>query len=356
MAQRVKREYDYVYLTNTPSFYKLNLCQRLGETGVKVLLVLYGYGAEAVNKELNDTERWSFDYEFLYKGDSNKRSVYSTFKALRRLMRSVECKKVLFAGWMANEYNLYSFLSSKRKNVMVVESTIKESQVSGFKGWIKRRITGRMSSALPSGVRHTELLRVLGFKGRCEMTGSVGIFHKPQRPQLSHVPKDAENLKYLYVGRLIDCKNLEFLVEQFNKSRRSLTIVGAGDLELRLKSIASDNIKFLGFVANEKLNEVYQSHDVFILPSKTETWGMVVEEAIYFGLPVIVSSEVGCGPEMVEDLGTGVMFKLGYASNFEEKCVEIERDYAKFAKASALVDFDKREQDQVQAYLKILNE
>lgn len=62
----MKRDYDIVYLTNTPSFYKLNLCEAIAKRGVRIMLVLYGYGAEAVNRQMEHGE-WSFDYHFCMK-------------------------------------------------------------------------------------------------------------------------------------------------------------------------------------------------------------------------------------------------------------------------------------------------
>lgn len=353
MAKKVKKYYDYIYLTNTPSFYKLNLCNRLGERGLKGLLVFYGYGGEAVNGELGNPDKWNFDYKFLHAGDSHKRNFIATFKALCRLIKGIECKKVLFSGWLANEYNLFSFFSPRRKNVVVVESTIYESSVTGLKGWLKKRIVRRMGAALPSGRRHTELLKALGFKGTLKETGSVGIFHKPEKSM--NVRQAKMPFNYLYVGRLIDCKNLEFLIAQFNKSKRNLTIVGTGELEEKLKAAAGSNIKFSGFIENEQLNDVYQKHDIFVLPSYSETWGMVVEEAIYFGLPVMVSDRVGSGPEMVESLGTGLAFHYNDPDDFERKCLEIEQKYVKFATASVSVNFDEREQKQIEAYLETIN-
>ena len=74
-----KRYFDFVYLTNTPSFYKLNLCEAIARNGTKILIVLYGYGAEAVNEELSDRSKWSFDFEFINYGDSNSRNKLLTF-------------------------------------------------------------------------------------------------------------------------------------------------------------------------------------------------------------------------------------------------------------------------------------
>ena len=60
----MKKQYDIVYLTNTPSFYKINLCNEIGKKK-KLLLVLYGYGEEAVNKTLENNISYNFEYRFL---------------------------------------------------------------------------------------------------------------------------------------------------------------------------------------------------------------------------------------------------------------------------------------------------
>lgn len=69
----IKDNYDFVYLTNTPSFYKLNLCNEIVCTN-SLLLVLYGYGSEAVNTVLENNKNLNFDYYFINQGDSNTRN------------------------------------------------------------------------------------------------------------------------------------------------------------------------------------------------------------------------------------------------------------------------------------------
>jgi glycosyltransferase involved in cell wall biosynthesis len=347
----MRREYDFVYLTNTPSFYKLNLCQLIAERGCSVLLVLYGYGSEAVNTSLERDGNWAFDYEFINRGDSNARFKWATFWRLLSLMRHIKASRVIFAGWLAAEYNIYSLISRRRRNLMVVESSAYESSLSGLKGWAKRLIIGRMSGALPSGKPQLELLRTARFKGATQITGSVGVFNMGSRPALHPTPTASP--RYIYVGRLIECKNLRFLVEQFNANGRQLTIVGKGELEAELKAMARDNISFVGFIDNDRLGEVYQAHDIFILPSLTEPWGLVVEEAIYWGLPVVVSDRVGSNIDMVEELATGVIFKHSDGADLERALTQIESSYSQYANAVANVDFARRVNAQVEAYLKL---
>lgn len=68
----MKASYDLVYLANAPSFYKLNLCNEIAKTH-SLLIVLYGYGSEAVNKVMNESN-YDFDYKFINERDSNKRT------------------------------------------------------------------------------------------------------------------------------------------------------------------------------------------------------------------------------------------------------------------------------------------
>lgn len=347
-----KQVYDFVYLTNTPSFYKLNLCEAIARKGYKLLLVLYGYGAEAVNTTLSDKSSWSFNYHFIYTGNSNDRNRFKTFLSLIRLMRSIRAKKLLYAGWFTPEYDAYSMLSPKRRNVVISESSSWDISLSGYKGFLKRIFIKRMSSALPSGLPHIDFFQQIGFKGLIHPTGSVGLLAK--KPRTLRPFTSPPKLRYICVARLIDCKNLRFLIEQFNINGLPLTIVGQGELETELKAMAKPNIKFTGFIENDKIGEVYQAHDVFILPSTYEPWGLVVEEALYWGLPVIVSNRVGAGPDMVRDLHTGEIFDIEDPESLGKAIREISANYTKYRKAILAIDWDERERLQIQAYINLL--
>lgn len=347
----MKPSYDFIYLTNTPSFYKLNLCHEIARQH-SLLLVLYGYGSEAVNKVLTGNSGWAFDYYFLDDGDAHRRHKLRVLARLLRLMRRVQCRKVLYAGWLAPEYNLYAFLSPRHKNVMVCESSVFDVSFSGLKGELKRAVIHRMESALPSGIPHRQLFERIGFRGTLHITGSVGIFNKGPRNlnRQLHQP-----LRYLYVGRLVEVKNVSLLIEEFNRNGKSLTIVGSGILESALRQKAQTNIRFTGFVANEQLGAIYQAHDVFILPSCHETWGLVVEEALYWGLPVIVSNRVGSSIDMVKNLGTGVLFQSNDPDSLHAAIGELEQQYCRYLQAVRAINWQARDEQQVEAYTSLLS-
>src|SRR5262249_55633414 len=74
-------------------------------------------------------------------------------------------------------------------------------------------------------------------------------------------------------------------------------------LELRNYCLENslDNVVFAGFVNQSELVDHYFASDIFVLPSEEEPWGLAVNEAMCAGLPIIVSREVGCVPDLVQD-------------------------------------------------------
>ena len=81
----------------------------------------------------------------------------------------------------------------------------------------------------------------------------------------------------------------------------------------QIKSFINDNsledrVFLFGFVQQDEIVKYYVTSDVFILPSKSEPWGLVVNEALLCGLPVIVSDKCGSTPELVEEGKNGFTF------------------------------------------------
>ena len=132
-------------------------------------------------------------------------------------------------------------------------------------------------------------------------------------------PENDNVFRFLYVGRLVPCKGLETLLEAFSKLHESLPLktelilVGGGEQEADLKDVWQnvDGISFVGKKYGNNLIEFYRRGNCLVLPSKTEPWGLVVNEAMAAGLPVIVSDSVGAQWDLVESKETGIIFPTG---------------------------------------------
>lgn len=80
-----------------------------------------------------------------------------------------------------------------------------------------------------------------------------------------------------------------------------------------------------------------------------------MEEAIYWGLPVIVSDHVGCSIDMVQELNTGLIFRSNDIVSLHAAVVEMETRYDEFCQAVNHVDWVSREKRQIAAYTSLLN-
>lgn len=116
---------------------------------------------------------------------------------------------------------------------------------------------------------------------------------------------------FLYVGRLVKDKGVFELLDAYAqldaglRCNVSLLLVGSGanqrELEERAKRIAPGTVQFLGFVHREELPEIYALAEGLIFPTHSDPWGLVVNEAMACGLPIIVTSVAGCALDLVED-------------------------------------------------------
>ncbi len=124
---------------------------------------------------------------------------------------------------------------------------------------------------------------------------------------------------FLFVGRLEEVKSVDLLIEGFAQLRQkediALLIVGDGSqrsiLEEQVKTIGVTDIHFEGYQVFPTLMEYYKAADIFVLPSQFEPWGLVVNEAMTYGMPVVVSSNVGCRRDLISEGENGFIFTSG---------------------------------------------
>jgi glycosyltransferase involved in cell wall biosynthesis len=111
---------------------------------------------------------------------------------------------------------------------------------------------------------------------------------------------------YLLVSRLVVYKRIDLAIEVFNELGLPLVIVGSGSEEKRLKRIARSNIKFTGYLTDEKLADYYKGCQALIFPQE-EDFGLVVVEAQSAGIPVIAYKKGGALDTVINGK-TGIFF------------------------------------------------
>lgn len=133
---------------------------------------------------------------------------------------------------------------------------------------------------------------------------------------------------FLYVGQIIRRKGIDILLDaclklnQQGQDNYTVLIVGDG---LEKESLAAfcqtnnlqNNVKWLGILEYAKIASLYQQSDIFVLPTREDTWGVVTLEAMLFGKPVICSNGAGSS-ELIKNGENGYVFDINQSDELSE--------------------------------------
>jgi len=138
-----------------------------------------------------------------------------------------------------------------------------------------------------------------------------------QRPAELRAKLGLPERYFLFAGRLVREKGVFELLAAYAKLeaalRREIGLVFAGDgagrrqLEEAASSISPGAVQFAGFAQRDQLAVYYALAEMLVLPTYTDTWGLVVNEAMACGLPVILSRAAGCGVDLVQENWNGLL-------------------------------------------------
>jgi 1,2-diacylglycerol 3-alpha-glucosyltransferase len=232
---------------------------------------------------------------------------------------------------------------NRRRAILMTETTRGDHRRVWWKEAAKGRVIRSLfDGAIAGGKRHISYLRELGFPaariGRCYDVVDNEFFQKGVAEIRSRGTAGGLQLPdryFLYVGRLAAEKNLESLIRSFAKARlagtrSSLLLVGDGPLRERLQSLTREaglegSVIFAGHKTTAEMLPYYAFAHAFVLPSCREPWGLVVNEAMAAGLPVVVSTCCGCSEDLVEHEGNGLLFAADREEELTAALVRADR-------------------------------
>jgi 1,2-diacylglycerol 3-alpha-glucosyltransferase len=211
--------------------------------------------------------------------------------------------------------------------VVMSESARGDELRTWWKEMLKRRIVDLYSAALVGGQRHIDYLVELGMPRERIFTGYDVVDNEYFRQRAEEVRSQRSDVRekyglpenyFLASARFIPKKNLPRLITAYSEYRQTselagsaawdLVLLGDGPLRETLNTQLSTlnlqpHVHLPGFKQYDELPVYYALAKAFVHASTTEQWGLVVNEAIASGLPVIVSDRCGCVPELVNRNG-----------------------------------------------------
>lgn len=188
----------------------------------------------------------------------------------------------------------------------------------------KRFFVRRANAYVAFGTKAAECLMALGANPKTVFTGINTVnmewyrdrsAEARQEPSFPNLRSRYPAVMLLYVGQLIERKNLTGLLEALRKlddPTIGLVLVGSGPMEPQLRALCQSqgicNVFFEGFKQQEELPQYYALADAFVLPSTTEVWGLVVNEALASGLYVLCSNRAGAAYDLIKEAWNGRTF------------------------------------------------
>lgn len=254
---------------------------------------------------------------------------------LQELLTKLDPEVVAIPGWSSPEAlaALCWCLNARVPAVLMSESCAHDEPRRGWKEWVKRRIVRLFSAALVGGSLHCRYLEDLGMESLRVFLGYDAVdnayFKEGAERALAEGLVGAvasENTgSFLASARFIEKKNLPRLLDAYaayriEVSRVSgasfpwkLTLLGDGELRATLQTQVHSlglekHVSMPGFLQYADLPRHYARASAFIHASTTEQWGLVVNEAMASGLPVLLSNRCGCAPDLVREGVNGFTF------------------------------------------------
>ena len=311
-------------LTEIPAPYRIPLFNALAAHDGVELEILYLSTLDPVRPYPVYSEEFRFRWNVLPGRATTFRRRWTIFslqttRALRRARPDV----VIVGGW--NQPAFWIALGWARRHripvICWVESTARDTRsgsvaTEAAKGAFIRRC----SAFLVPGRASAEYLDSLGVDGRPVEVAPNAVDNEIFGTRVASLRERRDALRaelgvdsplVLYAGRLDPEKDVGTLLAAMSTIDAGLAIAGSGVDEALLRARSGPRTRFLGRLDRDELVRWYAAADVFALPARSDQWGMVLNEAVAAGLPVVSTEAPGGAWELVDDTANGFRVPIG---------------------------------------------
>lgn len=281
--------------------------------------------------------------------DVTSKSIDVVYAQLKSTLARLQPEVVAIPGWSAPAAlaALRWCCLTRTPMVLMSESTAHDERRIWWKEWMKSRIIRLFSTALVGGSPQLDYVSALGLSKERVSIGYGVVDNGYFSGQADKVRLAATTLRqqnslpekyFLTSNRFIEKKNLHRLLEAYadyvtevGENAWHLIMLGDGILKEALKSQVirlglADKVLFPGFKQYQDLPIYYGLASLYIQASTSEQWGLVVNEAMASGLPVLVSERCGCAPDLVRNGVNGYTFDPFDTKALTQRMLQISDD------------------------------
>lgn len=333
-----------LFLTNIPSPYRVDFFNELGKQW-DLTVVFEGKTATDRNENWKNKDNFKFNTIFL-KGIRIKADQFLCLNVIKVLKKKWD--KIVICGYSSPTTMLaIQYLKLKKIPFYIEVDGGLIKQDSWLKYKVKKHFISSAIGWFSSGKETTKYLVHYGADKNkiieypfTSLKGKDILKQVPTEQEKLILRKELnlrENKIIVSVGQFIYRKGYDILIKAMQNIDKSIGVYIIGDnptqeyLNLQ-KQFNLTNLHFIGFKTKEELKKYYMAADLFVLPTREDIWGLVINEAMAMGLPVITTDKCVAGLELVENEVNGYIIPTENSEIlvkrinqiFNESCKQIE--------------------------------
>ncbi len=316
-----------VLITNIPTPYRVPLFNELSEAlkvrGVQ-LHVIFGAATYARRKFVVPLSEFRFEYSILGSSAIQRKDVERTsflYNGLSGKLKQLSPDAVIVSGFSMATWKVFLRSIFRRQPYYIWNGSVIDSYRQ--EGWLKRLfrkvLLTRATGFISYGKKAKEYLVQLGARPEKVVAGvntvDTSFFARETEKIRQSTPLHDGKKHLLSIGYLSRRKNIRQLIElvrELSTHRRDfvLDLIGDGDQRMELESMVKrygieDMVVFHGYLQKEELPAHMARASLFLFQTDFDIWGLVLNEAMAAGLPVICSSHAGASADLIREGETG---------------------------------------------------
>ena len=316
----MKNNNKIIAATNIISPYRIPMFNQLGQKYGRKFKVIFAKEKDHYRQwKLEQRDKIKFNFSVL-NGRSIKLKNWEIHLSLSLLPQLIKESPAIVISGGFSFLTIFSWLYSKifnKKFIIWSAETIQTAKYySKLRHVLRKFLVRQADGFVASGSLAKEYLLSLGAKEYkiflAYYSITPGLLGLDPKKVLEKKKSTEKKKRILYVGRLTKLKGVDLLIQAYKKVKKKypnieLCLVGDGPDEDEFKKLAqgTDDISFEGYKQYDQLLPYYLNSDLFVLPTLKDVWGLVVNEAMMCGLPVICSKYAGCCLDLIKEGGNG---------------------------------------------------
>lgn len=316
-----------LFISNIPTPYRNSFYNELGKkVDLTVIYEAYGASNQGIRFNWDVSQIQNYEAIFLKDGDIEEKKIN------KKIFKWLKLKwDYIFVTNYSYRTEMVALLYLKFHHIpyaMEVDGgTIKQENI--IKSFMKKKLISGAKQYFSPSEQTDKFLKRYGANGEKIVRYNFTSLYERQilKTIIPKLKKDEikkelginEKKVIVGVGQLIQRKGWDTLLLAAKDLDAGIYIIGEGNLRKKYEELIKEtqlkNVHLVGFLNDEETTKYYQAADVFVLPTRYDVWGLVINEALANGLPVITTTQCIAGEELILDGENGFLISTDN-SNF----------------------------------------